>query len=311
MTMFARARWAVLLWGVVAAGWAAVEAREGDSPPVYIDDARVHDRILAEATRMLEAGEACVPNEQLQQQLAKAPRTCALPVPPVVEDGGEAVKVYDRVRPGVLVVGDVYLCENCDHLHLNAASGFVVSADGLAITNHHVLANKDARTFVAATFDGRVVPVKEIVAANADDDVALIRLGGEGFAPLPIARAAAVGDTVHCLSHPDGSFYSYSKGVIARFFMEPAEQGDAVKRLGITADYARGSSGAPILNDRGHVVGVVTTTNSVYYDDEDGRKDDLQMVFKNCVPYERVLALFAAPAASPRAEPAPSAPAKD
>jgi hypothetical protein len=66
-----------------------------------------------------------------------------------------------------------------------------------------------------------------------------------------------------------------------------------VRRVQITAEFAKGSSGGPILNDLGQVVALVTTTDSVYYNTNDGKQENLQMVFYNCVPYESVLNLFA------------------
>lgn len=53
----------------------------------------------------------------------------------------------------------------------------------------------------------------------------------------------------------------------------------------ITADFAAGSSGAPILSSEGNVVGVVCSTYSIYYDEaESGDPTNLQMVIKYCVP---------------------------
>ena len=62
--------------------------------------------------------------------------------------------------------------------------------------------------------------------------------------------------------------------------------------MSVTADFARGSSGAPIFDGLGNVVGMVASTISVYYDDEDGRQKNLQMVLKNCVPARCILDLI-------------------
>jgi len=65
--------------------------------------------------------------------------------------------------------------------------------------------------------------------------------------------------------------------------------------MAVTADFARGSSGGPAFNDCGNVVGFVCSTSSVYYKVGQGRKDDLQMVFKNCVTAASVLKLIKRP----------------
>ena len=62
--------------------------------------------------------------------------------------------------------------------------------------------------------------------------------------------------------------------------------------MSVTADFAKGSSGAPILDLNGNVVGMVASTKSVYYDEENGLQKDLQMVMKNCVPAKCILDLI-------------------
>lgn len=261
----------------------------------YTDDSEIVAAIEREATRQIEGGQT-THNADLQRQLRR--RTVALDPPAervLVEDEADGGSVYDRASEGVVVLAGLYLCGNCDRNHANCASGFIISEDGLAVTNHHVVANADNLTMVARTHDGRVVPVVEVLASNAQDDVALVRLSPEfaPYTPLPIARDAEVGERVHAITHPDGRFYCYTSGEVSRFFLEPRRRGDGVRRMQITADYAKGSSGGPILNDRGQVVGMVTTTTSVYYNEENGRQENLQMVFHNCVPYESILDLFA------------------
>ena len=198
----------------------------------------------------------------------------------------------------MLVIARLYLCGRCDNIHANCATGFVVSEDGLAVTNHHVMQTDNAITFVAMTRDGTVHPVIEVLASNEADDITLLRLGGEGFTPLPLARDATVGERVHAITHPNRQFYYYSSGEIARFYLKPTSRGQApVRRLGITADYAQGSSGGPILNDRGQVVGVVSATRSLYANGTGEGDRNLQMVLHECVPYESILDLFADPEA--------------
>jgi hypothetical protein len=60
----------------------------------------------------------------------------------------------------------------------------------------------------------------------------------------------------------------------------------------ITADFARGSSGAPVLNDNGELAGIVRSTESICYEVEKGQQQDLQMVFKTCVPSASLLKLI-------------------
>lgn len=257
----------------------------------YIDDGAIKADIERAGTRHLER-EATTDNATLQEQLSR--RSVALAPPAEGTLTQDAEDLADRASQGVVVIAGLYLCGNCDNFHANCASGFVVSEDGIAVTNYHVVESSNNTTLVARTHDGRVVPVVEVLAANEQDDVAILRLGGdEPFTALPIARDAEVGQRVHAVTHPNGRFYTYTAGELSRFFMEPRRRGPGVRRMQITADYAKGSSGGPILNDRGQVVGMVTTTSSVYYNENNGVQENLQMVFHNCVPYESILDLFA------------------
>ena len=63
--------------------------------------------------------------------------------------------------------------------------------------------------------------------------------------------------------------------------------------MSITADYARGSSGGPVLNEHGAVVGMVCSTRTTYYGTKGKDKDDdVQMIVKFCIPGESIRALL-------------------
>lgn len=261
--------------------------------PDYIDDAAMLEEIESVGTQMIEAGDP-PPGAVLQRQLRER-RRAAIPAPDLFTLAVEPFARVESARAATLVICELYLCDSCEERHAAPASGFVISPDGLAVTNYHVLQSDQDAPIVARTWDGRIVPVIEVLAANEADDVALIQLGGDAtFTALPVAREARIGERVHTITHPDGRFFSYTEGTISRFHLNPHE--DGARRVQITADYARGSSGGPIFNDAGQVVGMVVSTSSVYYDEEHGRQRDLQMVFKDCVPYQSILDLFAEPA---------------
>ena len=120
--------------------------------------------------------------------------------------------------------------------------------------------------------------------------MAVLQLDGDGFAPLAVASAAPVGERVSVLSHPDKHFYCLNKGTVTRYSVSPRDPGmPPVAAMEISADFARGSSGGPVLNPAGQVVGMVCSTTSVYHDDDDKvNQRNLQMVVKECVPSEQI-----------------------
>ena len=300
----------------------------------FLNDAAIREAVVAAGRRLIDAGDAA-PIATLRGQMAR--RTCPLPVPAVAASGPRSPAA--DAEAATLIFACVHYCRHCDRYEANSASGFVISPDGLAVTNYHVLdaapgssgeheargeaepseEERPAAGFVAFTRTGEALPVVEVLAADAAADVALVRLGlpaGRTLPALPLAEAGRIGEDVHCISHPAGRFFSYSRGVVTRRHLIRRAGGET-PRLSVTADYARGSSGAAMVNADGAVVGLVTTTDSVYYSERGGRQRDLQMVFRDCVPVESLRALFAPPSAqgggtlsadaAPDAQPAPDA----
>ncbi|OOG19734.1 hypothetical protein BWD42_07475 [Sphingobacterium sp. CZ-UAM] len=99
---------------------------------------------------------------------------------------------------------------------------------------------------------GKVYSLKEILAYSKESDLAIFRVDnrGEKLAHLSLGDAAQVGARVCAITHPNMFCYYYSEGVVARNVSEGSDQS---RRMEITADYARGSSGGPIFNSFGQV----------------------------------------------------------
>ena len=142
------------------------------------------------------------------------------------------------------------------------------------------------------TREGQVTPVSEVLAADKLSDVAILRAPGAAFTPLTLAaEVPPTGSPVWVISHPDHNFFSFTAGVISRQFWATTESG-RTPQMAITADFGAGSSGGPILDRRGEVSGMVCSTTSVYWQDEKAKINDLQMVFKHCVPVESIRRLI-------------------
>lgn len=208
----------------------------------------------------------------------------------------EPAELYARSRVGVLAVAGLYKCKKCTKWHMTTASGFVLAKNGIAVTNCHVLKSEEPQTFVAMTSTGEVYPVKEVLAANEADDLAIIQLAiptGAVLTPLPLAAgepAAPVGTRVSVVSHPEHHFYMLTEGMISRY-LDWRQASNTVKRVAITADFAVGSSGAPVLNARGEVVAIVCATHTVFTGKEHDKREP-QMTLKLCAPVHRLRALL-------------------
>ena len=132
-------------------------------------------------------------------------------------------------------------------------SGFFVNKYGGIITNYHVI--KGATSAWVKTADGQVYPVKNIVGANEQCDLALIsvEIPSNLVYPLSVSlRTPEVGETIIVVGSPQGFEQSLSTGIVSGF-REWSPCGEVMQ---ITAPISHGSSGGPVLNMKGHVVGV-------------------------------------------------------
>jgi S1-C subfamily serine protease len=256
--------------------------------PGEINDEQIEVRLDQSAEELLKAGRTVGMGELLRQAQR---RRCSVELPKLTLKKTSAAELAARSRAGVLVIGDLSKCRKCPRWHVGASSGFILTESGVAATCWHVVNVPESPTLIAMTGDGRVVPVKEVLAANPDTDVAILKLEGGGFTPLPLDSVPPVGVAVRVFSHPDDHFYTLTEGMVSRYVSIPAaENAPLVTMMAITADFGVGSSGAPVFNENGGVVGIVNNTQSLYYEPRKGR--DLQMVFKHCLPSEYILKLI-------------------
>jgi S1-C subfamily serine protease len=216
-------------------------------------------------------------------------RVCELDLPEVRPEQTGWPSVAARAEAATVVLGEFYReAKSRKDEFSTAAGGFVITPGGACVTSLHVVNGKGARGFVALTRDGHVLPVREVLAADPLEDLAIVQLDlpeGATLAALPLAsEPAPVGSPVGVMSHPDERFYLFTMGSVGRHTVW-RERGGSEHFMSITADFAKGSSGCPVLDERGAVVGVVNNTESIYYDDDGKRRQtDLQMVVKNVTP---------------------------
>ena len=280
------AQWGTLFLALGIAGCTStkpggVQSSETVKPAV-INDRAIIGQMTREATRMMDFNET-VSMESLIEQLKKEPRAeLGLPV----GKGGRA----EEVQKAIAVVGGVYKCKRCTRWHVAPASGFLIAED-LLVTNYHVVNQPERSALAVRLFDGRVFMVESVVVASERYDLAVVRIPNTGITPIALGQAAPVGAKVDLISHPNQNFYTLSEGRVARYFMTQRDK-KTVPAMAITADFGRGSSGAPVLNEAGEVVGIAASTESLYYTEDDGDQKNLQMVFKNCVPVSQLRELI-------------------
>jgi hypothetical protein len=233
----------------------------------------------------------------------------ATPLPPP--------QLRERLLHSACIVGHFYSCAECKKWHFSASSGFAVCKDGLVATCFHLLEDDPEMPnacLVIADWDGSVWPVTAVVAADKGADVAILQCARKDLVPLPLRTDARTGDHVYCLSNPDHQFACFTDGMIARRYVvrgaAPGTAGDDGKNssaasdhgrpidpkarvlqfLQVTCEFAVGSSGAPVADDRGNVIGMAQSTATVFVD-PDQQPAEPQMVSRAAVPAAALRAL--------------------
>ncbi|MEM9282854.1 MAG: tetratricopeptide repeat protein [Verrucomicrobiota bacterium] len=179
---------------------------------------------------------------------------------------GQVRELTEIARPSLVTVRQL----NRDGNRRGTGSGFLISKEGLVVTNLHVIG--EGRSIEVQFVDGSVHPVIEVFASDRYYDLAVLRIDPEGLdlEPLKIADSSSLsqGDLIVGFGAPQGLSFSVVAGVISAIRkLEPGFIGE-----GETPDYPmlqlampieQGNSGGPILNLNGEVVGVVTLRHRV------------------------------------------------
>jgi serine protease Do len=257
----------------------------------FIDDVEWSEAFEKKLARIAEEGRGLTMGEVKEAVSGKIDGRVSAPKKTATVGDKGPIDIYASVSPAVVAIGSVYQCGECDKWHQDGfSSGWILSPDGLVVTNAHVFEGGKKDVPGVMTRDSEVFPIEEIVAVDAEADIVIFRINTRGgkLPFLPLAEKASVGEEVHVLSHPQGRLWCLTSGRISRFHRQRYVEGKVpTDWMSVTADFAGGSSGGPVVNARGEVVGMVSSTQTAYSEAsecKDHPEPDVQMVFKDCVP---------------------------
>lgn len=233
-------------------------AGEGDFPE--INDLELLKRLEKAGEELLKAGTA-KGSKDLDAGLKKT--EAKFKTPAALKEAIDDRELYKRACESVFVVCGLYRPEDAkeDEWEGAFASAFVVAEDGVLTTSRHFFADpQPCDVFLAVNAKGDIFPVEEILASQEKMDTCLFRIKAEGLKPLPLGSAPVPASRVRVVSHPGYFFYFFSAGQVGNYFKDD----DKLRWMNITADFGQGSSGAPVFDDCGNVVGQVTSTLTLY-----------------------------------------------
>lgn len=135
-------------------------------------------------------------------------------------------------------------------------SGFIIAADGLIVTNRHVIAG--ARTVRVRLPDSREVPAR-VIGSDAATDIALLKIEAGHLPALRLGSSAktSVGDAVIAIGNPFGLGQSVTAGIVSARG-RTLEDDPYIDFLQTDAAINRGNSGGPLLSVDGTVLGVTS-----------------------------------------------------
>lgn len=292
------ASWLVMLM-VIAAPAGARDKTPAPSP--YIDDDEMLSTLTARLGEFANDGK-CLKTADIKKKVSKN-RTCTVAMATPSDKRLDPEDVHEQAQASVFVLGSVVKGKDDEgkevYIDGRMATAWVVAADGILVTNWHVFDQlDDNEVFGVMNRAGQVYPVTDIIGVNQTADIAIFRVAAKGLTPLAVAeRPARVGSWVGVLGHPGDRYYTFTQGHVTRYAKSKKEDGTPERWMSITADYAYGSSGSPILDRRGAVVGMAAMTENIDYPMEgepapaEGKKDApprkdtlLQMVVKLTTP---------------------------
>jgi len=159
--------------------------------------------------------------------------------------------IIKRIKPSVVIV---FAYDNKGEF-LKLGSGFFISQNGDIITNYHVL--QGASSAEVKTSDGKSYPITYIVAEDEQSDIIRLSVDIPSKYVHSLSLSATVpevGERIIVYGSPLGLEKTVSDGIISAIREVP----DYGKLIQITAPISPGSSGSPVLNMKGEVIGIAT-----------------------------------------------------
>lgn len=139
------------------------------------------------------------------------------------------------------------------HRTVATGSGFFISSDGKFVTNHHVIDN--AMKIVLKSENGAFYEVQGVLADDSVADIAILKVSAKKIQFLEISsQTVQVGQRIAVIGSPMGLEGTLSEGIISA----KRDLGEKGQWLQITAGISPGSSGSPVLDASGKVIGIAT-----------------------------------------------------
>ncbi len=139
----------------------------------------------------------------------------------------------------------------------SSGSGAIVSAQGIVLTAAHVVTG--AKNILVVTVNGKQAAT--VLKIDDTNDVAVLKIGGGPYAPLPIAasRSVRLGQTVATIGFPNIVIQGFSPKVTRGEISSMGGAGDDPRSWQVSVPVQSGNSGGPLLDENGNLIGIVVS----------------------------------------------------
>lgn len=159
--------------------------------------------------------------------------------------------IIKRVQPSIVSI----VILNKEGKLAGQGSGFFINPDGDIITNRHVLEGASRADVI--TSEGKVYTIQKVISEDVEGDLILVSIDLKGDKAYPLTVSSGipeVGERIIAIGTPLGLEKTVSDGIVSAVREVPGFG----RIIQVTAPISPGSSGGPVVDMRGEVIGIAT-----------------------------------------------------
>lgn len=173
--------------------------------------------------------------------------------PPVTLSAGKEkslTEIIAQAEPSVFVVRTY----DRNGKGIGQGTGFFIESNGIGVSNYHVF--EGGKSWKISTFDGRQYQVEKIIRQDKAFDYVIFQVESRQVPYLPLSSSLPrKGEDIVVLGNPRGLESTVSRGIVSSIRNFRKQQAALIQ---IDAAISPGSSGSPVMNMKGEVVGIAT-----------------------------------------------------
>jgi S1-C subfamily serine protease len=200
--------------------------------------------------------------------------TVASAAPAYDSEEQQNIAVYKKALPSVVNITSTEMrfdFFNGPVPQTGEGSGFILNAQGLILTNNHVIENGQK---VEVTLYDKHHYKATVVTVDRGHDLALLKIDAPNLVPATLAETSTgltVGQRVYAIGNPFGLSGTMTRGIISAIRSVRGPESNPIEdAIQTDASVNPGNSGGPLLNSRGEVIGITTMIASNGADQSSG-----------------------------------------